>query len=95
MHIKNIEPTITLQENLKAPLSKGTTVGKITYYVDGIEYSSNLILGENVEKSSFWVLLFRILLIIFILYIIIRLLKSLDGKKKRKKYKRLKYYEFK
>ena len=93
--LENIEPTITLQENLKAPLSKGTTVGKITYHIDGIEYSSNLILGENVEKSSFWVLLFRILLIVFILYIIIRLLKSLDGKKKRKKYKRLKYYEFK
>lgn len=80
--VENIEPTITFQDNLKAPLSKGTTVGKITYTIDGTEYSSSLILADNVEKSSFLVILFRIVLIIFILYLVVIILKSFDEKKK-------------
>lgn len=43
-----------LDENLKAPLKKGDTVGEILLFKDGVEYSrASLILKENVDRQSF------------------------------------------
>lgn len=72
---KEIEPTIEIDTNLKAPISENTVVGKIDYTVDGKTYSSTLVAATSVYPSSFEVIVFRILLIFLILYIIYRLLK--------------------
>ncbi len=47
-----IEPEINLNEKISAPIEEGTVLGKVTYNIDGIEYSTNLIASHNVEKTK-------------------------------------------
>ena len=81
-------PNIEINSDLKAPITKNSIIGKITYTIDGTQYSSNLIAGSDVTASKFMSTLLTILLIIFILFIIREILKS--GKKKRRKKKKSK-----
>ncbi len=46
----NLESNITLNDNLQAPISKGDVVGKITYDVEGLRYTTDLIAGNDVEE---------------------------------------------
>ncbi len=48
-----INPEITIKENLEAPIKKGDTVGKIKYLIDDIEYTSDLIATNDVEKTDY------------------------------------------
>jgi D-alanyl-D-alanine carboxypeptidase (penicillin-binding protein 5/6) len=41
--ISNIEPKIDLQSNIEAPLYAGDIVGTITYTINGVDYSTNLV----------------------------------------------------
>ena len=53
----NIEPEIKLNEDLKAPISKGDLVGTISYTVEGLCYTTDLIAGNDVEEykpNLFW-----------------------------------------
>ena len=45
-----IEPTIQLKDDLKAPISKGDIVGTISYKVEGLEYTTDLIAANSVEE---------------------------------------------
>lgn len=83
-------PEINIYNNLFAPIAQGQVVGKISYNIDGIEYSSDLIASHNVEISGLWTLFIQILLIIFILFFLYKLLFENDSGKKnyRKKLKR-------
>lgn len=87
----SLQPNVEINKKLRAPISSGSTVGKITYVVDGNSYSSELIAKNNVEASGFLPILFRVLLIIIVLALIYVLLKSgrdkNDGSKKGKKSK--------
>lgn len=79
-------PEIMLNENIKAPISKGTIVGTVKYNIDGLEYTSNLIASHDVKKSSLFTIFFRLLLIILILYVIAKILNPRKVKRgKRKK----------
>ena len=55
------EPTITISENLSAPINQHDVLGSISYTVNGSTYSSNL-LAENDVKPTYFV---RNLLIVF------------------------------
>ena len=68
---KNVEYT-----NLKAPIKKGDVVGKITYKLEGIEYTTELIAGDNVEESKILEKTLKILIVVTIIYIIYSLKKS-------------------
>lgn len=81
----NFESTINLREDLKAPISKGEILGTITYNVNDIVYSSNLIAGSDVEKSNFWPIVFKILIILVILFFIVNIIRFINKIKKRKK----------
>lgn len=48
----NIEPKITINENLKAPIEKGEVVGTVSYEIEGKTYKANLIAESKVEKSK-------------------------------------------
>ena len=72
---KDIEYT-----NLKAPIQKGDVVGKVTYKLDGEEFSSELIAGKDVEESKTLEKILKILIPITIIYIIY------SAKKSNKKY---------
>ena len=91
------KPQIILKHDLSAPINAGEIVGTVSYEVDGITYSSNLIAKNNVEKSSIIMIVFRILLIILILLILYYALnatrnnKGRKSKNNRKRYKNVKY----
>lgn len=81
--LSSLEPEITLDENLRAPISANSAIGKITYNYDGQTYSSDLIAETQVLSSDFLPLLFRILLIFVVLYLLFLLLKKPKNKSKK------------
>lgn len=72
---------LQIDENLLAPISQGQIIGKITYDVDGIKYSSNLVAEHSVEVSSFFILVVQVFIVILILFILYKLLFHTDKKK--------------
>lgn len=85
----NISPEVELDKKLKAPITKGSVIGKVSYTIDGINYTTNLIAGQDILASSIFSLLFKIALVLFALYLLKRILTFIgkgNGKKKKKKY---------
>lgn len=74
-------PEIEIDDNLFAPIAQGSVVGKITYNIDGIQYSSDLYASHSVEKSSFLTLSVQLLLIFLILFFLYKLLFGIDSGK--------------
>ena len=90
---KEIEPVITLDENLSAPIALGQKVGTITYNIEGIEYSADLLASHEVKKSSLLFYIIQIILIVFILFILYKLFyKKNNNKRKKLKSKNVNYY---
>lgn len=85
-----LPPEATIDENLKAPISKGDVIGHIKYNVEGISYESDLIAGQDVEKSNFVFIMIGIGIFIFL--ILILALRILFRNRKPKK---IKYNNFK
>lgn len=85
--LDSLQPEIVL-DKLKAPISAGSTVGTITYTVDGNTYSSELIAQDDVVPSDIFPILLRIVLITITLYLIYLLLKP--KKTNKQNYKKLK-----
>lgn len=82
LNLEEIEPEITYKEALVAPIEKGEIVGTVKYNIDGIEYSSNITAGANVEQSklSLYLLIIGGVLLVFAILIM--------PKKKRPRRKR-------
>ncbi len=55
----------------------------ITFY--GINYTTDLIAGQDIEANSIFVTLFKIILVIFAIYILKCVLSNKKHKKKKKK----------
>ena len=81
---KEIEKSVEYT-NVKAPIQKGTVVGKITYKYDGIQYSTDLIANSSVEESRVLANLVKLLIVAFIIYIIYNFKKSKKNYKKHGK----------
>lgn len=81
-NLDELKPEINLNK-LKAPITAGTTIGKITYNFNGKAYSSDLIAKENVLSSNFLSILLRVSLIIITLYLLYLLLKPKNNKKEQ------------
>ena len=79
---------VTLNEDIKAPIAKGTVLGSIKYTVDGIEYKTDLV-AENDVKPSYTV---QIILGIVALIVVLYILNKMTMKKKRKKRKKKSKY---
>ena len=87
----NFTPNIVLNDSLKAPISKGDIVGSVSYTVNDIVYSSNLIAGSDVVKSNLLPNIFKTLLAIFILFLIIKIIRFINYRrylKKKKNYRK-------
>ncbi|WP_053956991.1 D-alanyl-D-alanine carboxypeptidase family protein [Inediibacterium massiliense] len=87
----SIEQTISLNKNIKAPVEKGQSIGKITYTTDG-EILGNITLiasdSVSVEKiSSFsWIkIILYFLFFLFIIFLILRTIITINRIQKRKK----------
>lgn len=71
----NLEPEITFIEKLEAPIATNSVIGKMTYVIDGVTYSSDLIAGNTVLASSFLPILLRVSLIFVTLYLLYLVIK--------------------
>ena len=87
--INSLDKKVEINGNLTAPISEGAVVGKITYTIDGKDYSTDLIANSTVIPSNFETIIFRILLIFLILCLFALILKKVDrygnGRNKSKK----------
>ena len=86
--VNSLDKKVEINENLTAPISEGAVVGKITYTIDGKDYSTDLIANSTVIPSNFETIIFRVLLIFLILCLFVLILKKVDrygngGKSKR------------
>jgi serine-type D-Ala-D-Ala carboxypeptidase (penicillin-binding protein 5/6) len=79
-------PEIKLNDNLKAPIKKGDIIGSVTYTVEGIEYTENLLANSDVKKSRFLLKLIIFVIIILLFWIYIKN-KKIKNKKQRLKNK--------
>lgn len=77
-----IKPEIILNENISAPIEEGSTLGKVTYNIEGISYTTDIVAEHNVEKSYFYLYVGIFVGVIFIILIIV------FSRKKRKRIKR-------
>ena len=78
-----IKPEIILNENISAPIEEGSTLGKVTYNIEGISYTTDIVAEHNVEKSYFYLYVSISVGVIFMILIFVFL---------RKKRKRVKKY---
>ena len=69
--INSIEPQISLKENIEAPIEKGTILGRVTYSVEGVNYTTDLIAFSNVEKNRLPIYIFMGIIILVILLIVL------------------------
>lgn len=83
-----ITPTVQINTDLTAPISKNTVIGKITYNIDGNEYSSNLLAGFDVIESNGFNTFLTVCSVILVLFLLYRLLNLNNSSKKRKRKKR-------
>jgi D-alanyl-D-alanine carboxypeptidase (penicillin-binding protein 5/6) len=81
----NIE--INLNDNIKAPIQQGDSLGSVSYVIDGIEYKTDLIASHSVEKSQLLDYIIKIGISILILILIYKIFFM----KKKKKYKKRVY----
>ena len=54
-NLDEIEPEIVINDNIVAPISKGTELGTVKYNVDGIEYSAKLVAENDVELKTYYI----------------------------------------
>lgn len=84
----NFEPEISIKENLSAPIKKGDVVGSVTYKIDGLKYTADLLAGNDVEVAENGIF---IVFVIIIGFVIIIFMIRFVNKKKRYRLKRNKY----
>ncbi len=79
-----VEPTVTLNDNLQAPIKKDTIVGTATYTVDNIQYTINLKAGNDVKKSYTLYIVIGVAIIALILILFEKPSKKRNKKSTRK-----------
>ena len=85
------EPTITLKENLSAPIAENSIVGTISYKVFDTTYTANLLASHSVETNNtlLFGLIFLLIIIVILIFIITYFLKLKKTNKRKSKYNSL------
>ena len=78
-----ISTDIKIDETVSAPIAANSVIGHITYTVNGVQYKKNLVASHDVEKSDFWIIIFRFILILVLLILFYVFMKSKFKKNKR------------
>lgn len=88
----DVEPEIVLNDNLSAPISKGDVVGYISYELEGLRYTTDLIAANDVKevKSSTIILVLLIILFVFVAIIFGIRYYNLNYKNHRRRYSKAK-----
>lgn len=79
-------PTVSINDNLEAPISAGDVVGNISYTIDSVTYSSDLIAKSDVKKSYLFLILIAVGALVFIILICIIIFSFKNRKNKGNKY---------
>ena len=74
LDLNSLKYEINLNEDISAPIAKGSVLGKISYNIDGIEYYSDLIAEHDVEKSNIITLTIQIIMATLVLFILSKFL---------------------
>ena len=82
--VSTLTPSILLSDNISAPIAEGTNLGNISYTIDGITYTSNLIASHTVYKEDFIKVAMQLLLAIAFLLIFVRILHHFNNSNGRK-----------
>ncbi len=73
-------PTVEIEPEIKAPVAKGQVLGTATYKIDGLNYSTNIVAANDVEKKPFWLwntlVALGVLIIILFTVFVVRKTKS-------------------
>lgn len=77
---ETLVPIIDLNDNIVAPISKGDIIGKVTYSINGVNYTSSLIASHDVEKTNIVVYLSFTLGFVLIILVIIGIVKLKNNK---------------
>ena len=80
----NLIPEVNITSDLALPIVKNSVIGTITYNVDGNEYSSVLLAGNDIIESNLISYILVIGSVIIVLFLMMKLVKY-NKKKKRKK----------
>lgn len=83
--IASITPNIKLTDDIAAPIFEGTNLGKITFNIDGFDYSCDLLASHTVYKNDFTKTLMELLLLILLLFIFAKIIKKTNKKKSKGK----------
>ncbi len=70
----NMQEKITMNENIIAPIKQNQVLGSITYYADGLEYTTNIIASHSVDKlpyARYNIIVVISLVITFIIFVTI------------------------
>ena len=88
--LEDLKPEISLNDKISAPISENDVLGKATYSINGVTYTTNVVASHSVEKSNFWTyMIYGFMFFVFLLLIY----ECFFNKKKRiKKSKKVKYY---
>ncbi len=65
-------PEVHLNENLKAPIKKGDVIGSVTYCVEDIEYTYDLIANNDVKKSKAPITTLMLIILILLIYLYLK-----------------------
>ena len=84
----SVDTQIKLAEEIKAPIKQNQVLGTVTYKVDGLIYSANIVAANDVQKKPFWLYNTLVALGIIALLIIIRTVQLNKQKKARQKARR-------
>lgn len=79
--VKNIRQEIILDEDISAPIEQNQVLGKVTFYADGLNYTTNLIASHSVEKLPYW--LYNTIVIVVALIILMILKRKLKRSRRR------------
>lgn len=68
----SIDKSISINEDIVAPIQQNQVLGKITYNADGLEYTTNLIASHSVEKFPYWLYNFIVVIITLFIFLLMR-----------------------
>ena len=89
-YLDDLKPEISLNDKISAPISENDVLGKATYSVNGVTYTTDVVASHSVEKSNFWTyMIYGFIIFVFLLLIYECFF---NQKKRRKKSKKVKYY---
>ena len=92
INLSDLKYNVDINTEISAPIADGDILGKITYNIDGINYSSDLVAEHGVEKFNYYLFGLKIALVIIVSLILIKLI-FFRKKKKRNKKNKNNYYK--